>query len=134
MKGTEAERELERFLQAQGWVSYRRTGGGRFQKVRDIFGCLDVLAFWPSGNGEPPGRKDTWGVQVTTRKCVASRKRKVERVSWPRGWRVSVICHDSKADPGDGRKRIKAWVCWDFLGFSGGKPVWGKPSKLQPLA
>lgn len=123
MKGSEAERLVESWLQMNGWTTHRaaatgfhryeKKGGGHGFAVKshDLFGCIDILAFRRSLARD---EDETWAIQVTTQGGRSARRRKIEPVDWPYSWRISLVSHESTPDPANRARKLHFIKAEDF--------------------
>lgn len=123
-KASEAELLFAKWLRLRGWIAHRaaatgmkkledgagnpirdpRTGKPRFVvQSHDIWGCIDVVAFKPTG--------DVLAAQVTTQEGRNARRRKLEGLPWPADpkWRVVLVSHEAVEDPAHRARRLHFW-------------------------
>lgn len=121
LKGSEAERLLQKWLEADKWTVHRaaRAGfirlpnGKGFCRSHDIYGCIDLLAI---KRYEPNLQFETWALQVCTAGGRSERRRKIEGIRWPLTWRVTLASHETTQDPAD-RRRVRGF--WRFEDYQG---------------
>lgn len=114
LKGAEAERKLEHWLQRRGFhvhhfkkVHVRKKSGGFRTIGHDLFSVWDILAIRAD---------DTHAYQVTTQAGLTARRRKIEAHSWPSSWRCYLVTHERVDDPADRRKTKEYWKMIEYRG------------------
>lgn len=129
--GTEAQTLFARWLKFEGWQVAEAAKRVKFQTT-DLFGCLDALALLALD--DEGGDTLVWGAQVTTaagRNASSSeRKRKLEAVAWPSGWRISLVNHERVPDPANRARSMDYWRVQDLALVAGAAPwvrAWAKP-------
>ena len=111
--GAAAELLFEKWLWHEGhrWVHrFRKVMTGPVCKAHDGFGALDFLVLRKTGICT-----HAWGIQVTTQNGRSARRRKIERVPWPEGWRLTLCSHEQTPDPDHRGRNKNHWKLEDFV-------------------
>jgi len=83
LSGSALERVAEERLKIAGYTTHRVFGSGvRGRGNKDLFGCLDVLAFLGDS---------VIGVQCGTYKHRALKRKDIDSIPWPTSW-VIYVC------------------------------------------
>lgn len=120
-----AKTGLKRITRPDGSPVVRRDGKPMVvNESHDLYGCVDLLAI--------ALERGTWAVQVTTQAGRSERRRKMERVPWPRDWRVSLVSHEAVEDAAHRGRRKHFWRVEDFAAAGPGRPrIWQEPVAME---